>query len=84
MRHILKGVAVFLCAVASFSASAQRYQGGIVDKTVAVVGNEMIMISDIESEVQMMLYNYGQQSDRKARCELLENMMASKLFLMQA
>ena len=84
MRHILKGVAVFLCAVASFSASAQRYQGGIVDKTVAVVGNEMIMISDIESEVQMMLYNYGQQSDRKARCEILENMMASKLFLMQA
>ena len=84
MRHILKGVAVFLCAVASVSASAQRYQGGIVDKTVAVVGNEMIMISDIESEVQMMLYNYGQQSDRKARCEILENMMASKLFLMQA
>ena len=80
----MKGVAVFLCAVASFSASAQRYQGGIVDKTVAVVGNEMIMISDIESEVQMMLYNYGQQSDRKARCEILENMMASKLFLMQA
>lgn len=80
----MKGVAVFLCAVASVSASAQRYQGGIVDKTVAVVGNEMIMISDIESEVQMMLYNYGQQSDRKARCEILENMMASKLFLMQA
>ena len=42
------------------------------------------MISDIESEMQMMQYNYGMQSDRKARCELLENMMASKLFLMQA
>ena len=84
MRHILKGVAVFLFAAASISASAQRYQGGIVDKTVAVVGNEVIMISDIESEVQMMQYNYGMQSDRKARCELLENMMSSKLFLMQA
>ncbi len=84
MRHILKGVAVFLFAAASISASAQRYQGGIVDKTIAVVGNEVIMISDIESEVQMMQYNYGMQSDRKARCELLENMMSSKLFLMQA
>ena len=84
MRHILKGVAVLLLAAASVSASAQRYQGGIVDKTVAVVGNEVIMISDIESEMQMMQYNYGMQSDRKARCELLENMMASKLFLMQA
>ena len=84
MRHILKGVAVFLFAVVSVSASAQKYQGGIVDKTVAVIGNEMIKLSDIESEVQMMLYNYGQQSDRKARCEILESMMSSKLFLMQA
>ncbi len=84
MRHILKGVAVLLLAAASVSASAQKYQGGIVDKTVAVIGNEVIMISDIESEMQMMQYNYGMQSDRKARCELLENMMASKLFLMQA
>ena len=84
MRHILKGVAVFLFAAASVNASAQKYQGGIVDKTVAVVGNEVIMISDIESEMQMMQYNYGMRSDRKARCELLENMMSSKLFLMQA
>ena len=80
----MKGVAVFLFAVVSVNASAQKYQGGIVDKTVAVIGNEVVMISDIESEVQMMLYNYGQQSDRKARCEILENMMSSKLFLMQA
>ena len=84
MRHILKGVAVFLFAAASVNASAQKYQGGIVDKTVAVVGNAVIMISDIESEMQMMQYNYGMKSDRKARCELLENMMSSKLFLMQA
>ena len=84
MRHIFKGVAVSLLAAASLSASAQKYKDGIVDKTIAVVGNEVIMISDIESEIQMMLYNYGMQSDRKARCELLENMMSSKLFLMQA
>ena len=80
----MKGVAVFLFAAASISASAQKYQDGIVDKTIAVVGNEVIMISDSESEIQMMQYNYGMQSDRKARCELLENMMSSKLFLMQA
>ncbi|MBR2163175.1 MAG: peptidylprolyl isomerase [Bacteroidales bacterium] len=83
MRHILKGVAVFLFAAVSVSASAQKYTGGIVDKTVAVVGNEVIMISDVESEMQVML-SYGMQSDRKARCELLESMMSSKLFLMQA
>ncbi len=80
----MKGVAVFLFAVVSVSASAQKYSGGIVDKTVAVIGNEVIMISDLESEVQAMMQNYGAQSDRKARCEILENLMASKLFLMQA
>ena len=80
----MKGVAVFLFAAVSINASAQKYQGGIVDKTIAVIGNEVIMISDVESETQIMQYNYGMQSDRKARCEILENMMASKLFLMQA
>ena len=82
MRHILKGVAALLFAVVAADASAQKYQG-VVDKTIAVVGNEVIMISDLESEMQMM-QSYGMQSDRKARCELLENMMTSKLFLMQA
>ena len=84
MRHILKGLAVCLFAAASLNASAQKYQGGIVDKTIAVIGNEVIMVSDIEAEAQMRQYNYGMQSDRKARCEILENMMAMKLFLMQA
>ena len=84
MRHILKGVAAIVFAVISVNASAQKYQGGIVDKTIAVIGNEVIMISDIESEMQMMQSYYGTQSDKKSRCELLETMMASKLFLMQA
>ena len=84
MRHILKGVAVLLFAAVAVNASAQKYRGGVIDKTVAVVGNEVILISDIESEMQMMQSYYGMQSDRKARCELLENMLSSKLFLMQA
>ena len=67
-----------VCAV----AQAQKYQG-VVDKSVAVVGNEMISLSDLESEVQMMRAQ-GFGSDRNIRCELLESMMESKLFLMQA
>ena len=75
MRHILKGVAVVLLAAVSVGASAQKYTGGVVDKTVAVVGNEVIMISDIESEMEMQKM-YGYQSDRKARCEYLEETLA--------
>lgn len=84
MRHILKCAAVLFFTVLAVNASAQKYQGGVVDKTIAVVGNEVIMISDIEDEMKMMQSYYGMQSDRKARCELLENMLSSKLFLMQA
>ena len=63
--------------------SAQKYKGGLVDKTVAVVGNEVILVSDIESEVQQMQAQ-GRSSDRDMRCTILENMMESKIFLMQA
>ena len=63
--------------------SAQKYSGGLVDKTVAVVGNEVIMISDIESEVQQMQAQ-GRSSDRDMRCTILERMMENKIFLMQA
>jgi peptidyl-prolyl cis-trans isomerase SurA len=82
--NILKKFAVgaFLFA-AAFSASAQKYSNGLVDKTVAIVGNEMIMLSDVEEEMQMMRA-YGMISDKSGRCDVLEQMMASKLFLMQA
>ena len=63
--------------------SAQKYQGGLVDKTVAVVGNEVILISDIESQVQQMRAQ-GRSSDRDMRCSVLEEMMEGKIFLMQA
>ena len=63
--------------------SAQKYPGGLVDKTVAVVGNEVILVSDIESEVQQMQAQ-GRSSDRDMRCNILERMMENKIFLMQA
>ena len=66
-----------------FMVSAQKYPDGIVDKTIAVIGNEVITISQLEEEVQMMKA-YGMMSDKNARCEILEQMMVSKLFLMQA
>ena len=79
MRKLLAAV---LFIGLSLTASAQKY-GKVVDKTVAVVGNEVIMVSDIEQEVQMMRAQ-GLSSDRNLRCELLEQMMVQKIFLMQA
>ena len=78
-----KALALLVFSVVAVSASAQKYPDGLVDKSVAVVGNEMISISQLESEVQMMMAQ-GMASDRNMRCEVLEQMMISKLFLMQA
>ena len=78
-RVIVLTAALLACT----ALSAQKYEGGLIDKTVAVVGNEVILISDIESEVQQMRIQ-GRSSDRDMRCSILESMMESKIFLMQA
>ena len=83
INHKTMLVAVVTFVMTAVGASAQKYQGGLVDKTVAVVGNEMIMLSQLEEEVQMMKA-YGMLSDKTGRCDILEQMMTSKLFLMQS
>ncbi len=80
MKHIILTAAALLTCL---GLNAQKYKNGVADKTVAVLGGETILISDLESEVQQMRMN-GASSDRDIRCELLENMMEAKLFLMQA
>lgn len=83
MKHTVKGAVLALVLCLPFPLHAQKYENGLIDKTIAVVGNEMISISDLEGEVQMMRAE-GYASDRNVRCEILEQMMESKLFLMQA
>ncbi len=78
-RRLLAILAIF----SGISAYAQTYSGGLVDKTIAVVGNEAIMLSQLENEVQMMLAQ-GVISKQNVRCEILENLLTQKLMLIQA
>jgi peptidyl-prolyl cis-trans isomerase SurA len=78
-----KLIVSLLCAFLCLNAFAQKYPDGIIDKTVAVVGNEMITIGQLEQEVSMMRAQ-GLSSGKNIRCEILEQMLVSKLFLMQA
>ena len=77
----------FMCVAAvvagTVGANAQKYDNGLIDKSVAVVGEEMIKISSMEEEIKFMRAN-GMLSDKNVRCELLEQMIVSKIFLMQA
>lgn len=80
----MKRFFLFVAAIAvAVSAGAQKYPAGLIDKTVAVIGNEMISISKLEEELQLMRLQ-GMYSDENMRCTLLEQMLESKLFLMQA
>ena len=78
LKHTILLVPALLTICAA--ASAQKYNG-VIDKSVATIGGELITLSEIEQEVQM-LNARGYASDRNIRCELLESMMRSKLFLM--
>ena len=70
MKKIVIIFASLLCCI---GLSAQKYNG-LVDKSVAVVGGETILLSDIEAEVQQMRAS-GASSDRDMRCEILESIM---------
>lgn len=78
-----KIIALALLALASLGMAAQQYPKGLIDKSVAVVGNEMITLSDVENEIRMIKLNGGSYDD-ESRCNVLESLMQSKLFLMQA
>ena len=81
--NAMKAAAVVALTGLSLQMSAQKYDNGLIDKSIAVVGNEMISLSQLEENVQMTRLR-GMMSDKNVRCDLLEQMMISKLFLMQA
>ena len=82
-----RGFSIFIITVlmfaAGFGAKAQTYGGGLIDKSIAIVGNDVILLSDIEEEVRMMLAS-GMTIESNTRCQILENLVSSRLFLTQA
>lgn len=83
MKKIFKLAAVAATLMLPISGFAQKYGNGLIDKTIAVVGNEMISLSELEQEILYMRMQ-GMYSDKNMRCEQLEKMLENKLFLMQA
>ena len=64
-------------------AKAQRYNNGLIDKIIALVGSEMIQLSTLEGEVNQMAL-MGMVSDRNVRCRVFENILVQKILLNQA
>ena len=82
MRFKVFLTALLLLVVMMTDLSAQKYDG-LIDKTVALVGNSVILLSQVESEA-MYMQRMGYVSERDIRCDVLENMMEVKLFYTQA
>ncbi len=81
--HFMRLIVIAAISLAmTVDARAQKYDNGLIDKTIAIVGNEVIMLSDIEEESKAQ--QAGCMSDKGGRGALLGTRMASKLFLMQA
>lgn len=81
IKTVIVTLAIILTQVTTIYS--QRYNKGLIDKTIALIGNDMIQLSTLETEVQMMMLQ-GVTSDKNIRCEVLENMLTQKIFLTQA
>jgi len=77
---ILTLASVIMLSAQHFTATAQER---IVDRIVAVVGNSIILQSDIENEL-IQLQAQGYSVTANSRCEMLENHLVQKLLLNQA
>lgn len=73
---------IFAILAFGFSSSLIA-QKQVIDKVVATVGSEYILLSELEEQYALMAAQNGGLPDG-ARCEILSQMMMSKLLLDQA
>lgn len=71
-----------MTAIALLIGASTQAQG-IIDKIVGIVGNEIIMMSDIENQYIQMA-SQQMKVDGNTRCEILEDMMFQKLLYVQS
>ncbi len=72
-----------LTALFLFTANLSFGQTGLVDKVIAVVGDKIILHSDIEEQVQFLEAQEGSIPEN-GRCLMIDQMITQKLFLVQA
>ena len=81
MSHRLRNSIFILFGLMTFSGYSQNSQ--VIDKVIAVIGDNVILHSDIEEQVDQMTLS-DTPVDENTRCELVEDLMYQKLFVNQA
>lgn len=76
---------ILITALSSISVSAQdsikQHKGQIVDGIVAVVGKNIVKLSDIENSYAQIRIRQGLDNAQIERCQLLESMLITKLLV---
>lgn len=66
-----------------FVVAAANAQREVIDKVVATVGGELVLLSEVEEQFALMEAQSGVLPEG-ARCEIMDQLMASKLLVNQA
>lgn len=93
MKSYIKNILVFLVSLSFTGLQAQEEikplkeldENQILDQVVAVVGKEVILKSDIETQyLQFRMQGYIEGSSETIKCDILKDLIFQKLLLNQA
>ena len=83
-RNMKRSLIIAILTFLTLSTMAQHRQPQVVDKVVAVVGQNIILQSDIENQYIQYQLNGMTGSAQAIRCQILEELLLQKLMLNQA
>ncbi len=75
----MKKIFLFLLIGIAFQLS----YGQVLDRIVAIIGEEVILQSDVENQFNYMILN-GEKDDGTLQCQVMESLIISKLLLNKA
>jgi peptidyl-prolyl cis-trans isomerase SurA len=82
--HLTK-VLLLICAFLSLtSLKAQEQQREVIDKVIAMVGGEFILLSELEDRFAQMAEQATEPLPREARCSILDQVLVGKLLYNQS
>jgi len=81
-RSLIVGLTYFLFIIPGLvHVSAQEK---LIDEVVAIVGGNIVLLSDVETQYMQYRMQGNTSGGRAARCQILENLLYQKLLLNQA
>lgn len=83
MKMLLKNIKLITSVIILFVEVSAFSQNKAIDKIVAQIGEEIIMLSDIQ-KAKLQIIQEGMEVSKKDDCKILEDLMYQKLLLNQS